>query len=60
TTQTEQPPCVVIRSNAPDFLRLSQDQFIVVRPDRFILGAFKENKADKFVSAFQRRLQCSP
>ncbi|HYL42790.1 MAG TPA: FAD-dependent monooxygenase, partial [Ktedonobacteraceae bacterium] len=60
TTQTEQPPYVVIRSNAPDFLRLSQDQFIVVRPDRFILGAFKENNADKFVSAFQRMLQCSP
>jgi hypothetical protein len=31
----------------------------VIRPDRFILGAFKENKADKFVSAFQRMLQCS-
>lgn len=60
TTQTEQPPCVVIRSNALDFLRLSQDQFIVVRPDRFVLGVFKENKADKFVSAFQRMLQCSP
>lgn len=60
TTQTEQPPCVVIRSNALDFLRISQDQFIVVRPDRFVLGAFTENKADKFVSAFQRMLQCSP
>jgi 3-(3-hydroxy-phenyl)propionate hydroxylase len=59
TPQAEQPSCVVIRSNALDFLRLSQDQFIVIRPDRFILGAFKENKADKFVSAFQRMLQCS-
>ncbi len=59
TPQAEQPSCVVIRSNALDFLRLSQDQFIVIRPDRFVLGAFKENKADKFVSAFQHMLQCS-
>lgn len=53
------PPYVVVRSNCMDFLRLSQDQFIVVRPDRFILGVFKEKKAGRFVSAFQRLLQAS-
>jgi hypothetical protein len=35
---------------------MSQDHFIVVRPDRFILGIFNEEKADLFVSAFQRLL----
>jgi 3-(3-hydroxy-phenyl)propionate hydroxylase len=49
-------PIVVVRSMDKDFLRKSQDCFVVVRPDRFILGVFKEEKADAFVSAFQRLL----
>ena len=32
------------------------DLFIVVRPDRYVLGVFKEEKAEQFVSAFQRLL----
>ncbi len=57
--QANRPTCVVIRSKVPDFPHMSQDQFIVVRPDRFILGIFKETSADKFVSAFQSLLQCT-
>ena len=49
-------PIVVVHSMDKDFLRMSQDHFIVVRPDRFILGIFNEEKADLFVSAFQRLL----
>ncbi|MFL5628458.1 MAG: bifunctional 3-(3-hydroxy-phenyl)propionate/3-hydroxycinnamic acid hydroxylase [Ktedonobacteraceae bacterium] len=56
--QADRPTCVVIPTKAADFLRMSQDQFIVVRPDRFILGVFKETNADKFVSAFESLLQC--
>jgi 3-(3-hydroxy-phenyl)propionate hydroxylase len=51
-------PIVVVRSMDEDFLRKSQDHFIVVRPDRFILGIFKEEEADIFVSAFQHLLVC--
>jgi 3-(3-hydroxy-phenyl)propionate hydroxylase len=54
-----EPSHVVVRSNGHAFERLSQDQFIVVRPDRFILGVFTEQKADRFVSALQKRLQAS-
>ncbi len=49
-------PIVIVRSMDKDFLRESQDHFIVVRPDRFILGIFKEDEADAFVAAFQRLL----
>ena len=52
-------PIVVVHSLDKDFLRVSQDHFVVVRPDRFILGIFKEEKADLFVSAFQERLRQS-
>jgi 3-(3-hydroxy-phenyl)propionate hydroxylase len=53
----EQPlPIVVVHAMDNDFLRITQDHYIVVRPDRFILGIFKEEKADLFVSAFQRLL----
>ena len=50
-------PIVVVRSMDKDFLRVSQDHFIVVRPDRFILGIFKAEKADLFVAAFQECLR---
>ena len=50
-------PIVVVHSMDKDFLRVSRDHFVVVRPDRFILGIFKEEKADLFVSAFQEYLQ---
>jgi 3-(3-hydroxy-phenyl)propionate hydroxylase len=38
----------------PDYYR---NLFVVVRPDRYILGVFREEKADMFVSAFQDLLQ---
>jgi hypothetical protein len=50
-------PIVVVHSMDKDFLRMIQDHFVVVRPDRFILGIFKEEKADLFVSAFQECLR---
>ena len=50
------PPIIVVRPTDKDFLRESQNHFIVVRPDHFILGIFKEDEADAFVSAFQRLL----
>ena len=50
------PPIIVVRPTDKDFLGISQDHFIVVRPDRFILGIFKEDEADAFVAAFQRLL----
>ncbi len=54
---SEQPlPVIVVHCMDNDFLRMTQDNYIVVRPDRFILGIFKEEKADLFVSAFQRLL----
>ena len=51
-------PIVVVRSTDEDFLSKSQDRFVVVRPDRFIMGTFKEEEADAFVSALQRSLFC--
>ena len=53
---TPSPPIIVVRSTDKDFLGTSRDHFIVVRPDRFILGIFKEDEADAFVAAFQRLL----
>ena len=32
------------------------DLFIVLRPDRYVLGVFREEKAEQFVSAFHRLL----
>ncbi len=49
-------PIVVVCSMDKDFLRRCQDRFVVVRPDRFILGTFEEEKAASFVAAFQRLL----
>ena len=54
-----QPLPIVIRTMDKDFLRMCRDHFIVVRPDRFILGIFTEKNADSFVSAFQRLLDNS-
>ena len=47
---------VVVRSMDPDFLRECRDRFVVVRPDRFILGTFTEEGADDFVRAFKQAL----
>jgi 3-(3-hydroxy-phenyl)propionate hydroxylase len=51
--------CVVVgdvqRVNA-DFLRNRQDIFVLVRPDRYVLGVFREEDAEEFALAFQRCL----
>ena len=49
-------PVVVVRSMDKDFLSKCRDRFVVVRPDRFILGTFKEDRANAFEAAFQRLL----
>ncbi len=49
-------PIVVVRSMDKDFPGVSQDYFIVVRPDRLMMGIFKEDEADSFVSDFQHLL----
>jgi 3-(3-hydroxy-phenyl)propionate hydroxylase len=59
-TETASPPGIpltIVQSNDLNFLRSTSELFVVARPDRYILGAFREEKADTFVSAFQRKLQ---
>ena len=59
-TETASPlgiPLTIVQSNDLNFLRTVPDLFVVVRPDRHIFGAFREERADTFVSAFQRKLQ---
>jgi hypothetical protein len=53
---TASPPLTIVHPLDKNFLRTIQDHFIVIRPDRFILGIFKEKEADAFASAFQRLL----
>jgi 3-(3-hydroxy-phenyl)propionate hydroxylase len=50
-------PVVVVQADDTGFLGNNQDLFFVIRPDRYILGVFREKKADVFVSAFQGLLQ---
>ena len=45
-----------VTSTDDSFLRNNRDLFIVVRPNRYVLGVFTEEKAEKFVSAFKRLL----
>ena len=45
-----------VTSNDEKFLHNHRDLFVVVRPDRYVLGVFTEEKAEKFVSAFKRLL----
>lgn len=40
-----------------DFLRQDQRLHLLVRPDRYILGAFHKEEARKFIDALQRLLQ---
>ena len=39
-----------------NFLLHNRDIFVVVRPDRYIFGIFREENAQEFALAFQRRL----
>lgn len=51
------PLLTVVQTNNTGFPDYYRNLFVVVRPDRYILGAFREEKADMFVSAFQGLLQ---
>ena len=47
----------VVQANDTSFPYYYRNFFVVVRPDRYILGVFKEEKANDFVSAFQGLLR---
>jgi 3-(3-hydroxy-phenyl)propionate hydroxylase len=47
----------VVQANDTSFPDYYRNLFVVVRPDRYILGVFREEKADMFVSAFQQLLR---
>ncbi|HEY6540432.1 MAG TPA: FAD-dependent monooxygenase [Ktedonobacteraceae bacterium] len=47
---------VAVRSTDTGLLSRCGDRFVVVRPDRFILGTFTEEGANAFVAALQRVL----
>ncbi|HZU66069.1 MAG TPA: FAD-dependent monooxygenase [Ktedonobacteraceae bacterium] len=49
---------ILIRSDPLSiFLRHNPDLFLLVRPDRYIFGAFRSGQAAAFATAFQRMLQ---
>jgi len=51
------PPLTVVQANDTSFADFYGNLFVVVRPDRYILGVFREEKADLFVAALQGLLQ---
>ena|SRR5579859_2064758 len=53
----EAPPVAVAQANDTSFADYYGNLFVVVRPDRYILGVFREEKADLFVAALQELLQ---
>ncbi len=49
-------PFYVVQTEDTNFLRLCRDVCIVVRPDRYVVGAFKEKDIGVFVRGMQRML----
>jgi len=49
-------PLHVVQTNDTHFLRMCRDMFIVVRPDRYVVGIFKEKDMSKFTTTFQTML----
>jgi len=47
---------VSIENEISDFMLNRRDLFILVRPDRYVCGVFKEERADAFAAAFQEKL----
>ena len=45
---------VSIENEISDFMLNRRDLFILVRPDRYVCGVFKEERADAFAAAFPR------
>ena len=55
------PTVTTAFSASPDlFMRNSGELFVVVRPDRYVMGVFTQNSAEQFVATFQRLLQSQP
>ena len=50
------PSFTVVTSNGTHFLPTQRNFFVVVRPDRYVLGTFTEETADRFVASFQKLL----
>lgn len=50
---------VSIENEISDFMLNRRDLFILVRPDRYVFGVFKEEHADAFAAAFQKKLASS-
>ncbi len=48
---------LVMDSEARATLRLADDLYLLVRPDRYIYGAFRPDQADEFTCAFERALR---
>ena len=51
------PPLTVVQANDTSFADYYGNLFVVVRPDRYVLGVFREEKADLFEAALQGLLQ---
>ena len=49
-------PLHVVQTGDTRFLRTCRDRFIVVRPDRYVLGTFEVQNADMFVRSMQGML----
>ncbi len=47
-------PFHVVQTDNPKFLRLCRNVCVVVRPDRYVLSAFKAQNTDTFVTRMQR------
>lgn len=52
-------PITIVQAPDMHLPGVDEDYFVVVRPDRFILGIFKEEEANAFVSALQALLPCT-
>jgi 3-(3-hydroxy-phenyl)propionate hydroxylase len=57
TMVEDMPPLAIVQANDMSFPDYYDNLFVVVRPDRYILGVFREEEADLFVSAFKGLLQ---
>jgi 3-(3-hydroxy-phenyl)propionate hydroxylase len=49
-------PFYVVQTDDTNFLRLCRDVCVVVRPDHYVLGTFKEKDMNRFAVMFQKML----
>jgi len=58
TKDKHKPSFTLTTAKDEQFLPTQGDLFVVVRPDRYVLGTFTEETAERFVASFQRLLCC--